>query len=163
MNNEKSTATELACSVVKVLKERGWHITFAESCTGGLVCAELVGVPDASWVLDASFVTYANEAKMRYLGVSEALISVYGVVSEQVAMEMAKGAARANSAEVSVAVSGIAGPSGGTEQKPVGTVCFGYYINGQIYTETVHFGAIGRNQVREATVHRVYKQILSLI
>ena len=120
MNNEKNDTFSLACEVVKILKEHGWHITFAESCTGGLACAELVGVPDASWVLDASFVTYANEAKINYLGVPESLIRDHGVVSEQVAGEMARGAALANSAEVGVGISGIAGPSGGSAEKPVG-------------------------------------------
>ena len=162
MNNENMTFA-LACEVVKKLKERGWHISIAESCTGGLACGELVGVPDASWVLDASIVTYANDAKVRYLGVSEALIVEYGVVSEQVAGEMARGIARTNFAEVGVGISGIAGPSGGSAEKPVGTVCFGYYINGKTHTETVHFGDLGRNNVRTAAVEHVYARLCELI
>lgn len=161
MNNEISYT--LACEVVKILKDRGWHIAFAESCTGGLACAELVGVPDASWVLDASFVTYANEAKMKYLGVNEKLIRDHGVVSEQVAGEMAKGAALANFAEVGVGISGIAGPSGGSAEKPVGCVCFGFYINGETHTERVLFGDIGRNNVRNASVSHVYKRLIELL
>ena len=163
MNNEKNATFTLACEVVKILKERGWHISFAESCTGGLACAELVGVPDASWVLDASIVTYANEAKIHYLGVSESLIAEYGVVSEQVAGEMAEGVARANSAEVGVGISGIAGPSGGSAEKPVGCVCFGYYINGTVHTERVLFGDLGRNAVRSVAVAHVYSRLCDLI
>lgn len=162
MNNENMTFA-LACEVVKKLKERGWHISFAESCTGGLACGELVGVPDASWVLDASIVTYANEAKIHYLGVPESLIAEYGVVSEQVAGEMAEGVARANSAEVGVGISGIAGPSGGSDEKPVGTVCFGYYISGETHTERVLFGDLGRNAVRAAAVTHVYARLCELI
>ena len=162
MNNENITSA-LACEVVKILKDRGWHISFAESCTGGLACAELVGVPDASWVLDASLVTYANEAKIRYLGVDEALISAHGVVSETVAGEMAKEVDFANSAEVGVGISGIAGPSGGSEEKPVGCVCFGFYINGEMHTEKVLFGDLGRNNVRHASVEHVYKRLSELL
>lgn len=157
-NNERTVNTRaLAYKVVKALKERGWRITFAESCTGGLACAELVGVPDASWVLDASFVTYANEAKIKYLGVDEDTIRRYGVVSEQVAGEMARGVARANSCEVGVGISGIAGPTGGSPEKPVGCVCFGFYINGETHTERVLFGDLGRNEVRMTAVAYVYE------
>ena len=162
MNVNLSTE-DLACNVVKILKARSWHISFAESCTGGLVCAALVGVPDASWVLDASFVTYANEAKVNYLGVHEDSIEKYGVVSECVASEMAEGVASANSCEVGVAVSGIAGPTGAVPGKPVGTVCFGFYINGSVTAETVQFGNIGRNNVREASVAHVYKRLCELL
>ena len=152
-----------ARTVVDELKARRWHISFAESCTGGLVCAALVGVPDASWVLDASFVTYANEAKVKYLGVGEESIEKYGVVSEPVASQMAEGVASANSCEVGVAVSGIAGPTGAVPGKPVGTVCFGYYINGSVYAETVYFGDLGRNNVREASVSHVYARLYELL
>lgn len=146
--------------IVNILKERGWHISFAESCTGGLSVARLVGVPDASWVLDASVVTYANEAKISYLGVSAETISAHGVVSEQVASEMAIGVAKNNKAEVGVGISGIAGPGGGTDTKPVGMVCFGFYVNGEVYAFTKYFGNIGRNNVREASVDFVYEKLI---
>lgn len=149
--------------VVSILKEKGWHIAFAESCTGGLAVARLVGVPDASWVLDASVVTYANEAKIAYLGVSPETIKTYGVVSEQVASEMAMGVAKNNHAEVGVGISGIAGPGGGTDTKPVGMVCFGFYINGEVRTYTKYFGNIGRNNVRETSVDFVYETLLDLL
>ena len=146
--------------LVELLAARGWHITFAESCTGGMAAARLVGAPNASAVFDASFVTYANEAKVQLLGVSPASIDAHGVVSETVAAEMAAGAAKATGAQVGVGVSGIAGPTGGTPEKPVGTVCFGFYLGGTCFTATRHFGAIGRNAVREASVEYVYDTLL---
>lgn len=150
-------------SLVDRLIEKKWHIAFAESCTGGLAAAKLVGVADASRVLDASLVTYANEAKIRYLGVSPESIDCFGVVSQQVAMEMARGVALENEAQVGVGISGIAGPSGGTAEKPVGTVCFGFYVNGKNYGVTQHFGDLGRNQVRVAAVDFVYAALLKLL
>lgn len=143
--------------VVDALIERGWHISFAESCTAGLASARLVNVANASKVFDASVVTYANEAKVSYLGVSEETIAQYGVVSEQVAMEMAKGVAKANSAEVGVGISGIAGPGGGTETKPVGMVCFGFLIDDEVFSATCYFGAIGRAQVRAKAVEYAFE------
>lgn len=143
--------------VVEKLMKRGWHISFAESCTAGLAAARLVNVPSASGVFDASFVTYANEAKIAYLGVSEMSIAQWGVVSEQVALEMAIGVAKANHAEVGIGISGVAGPSGGSANKPLGMVCFGFKIGEDIFSATCQFGAIGRNEVRAAAVEYVYK------
>lgn len=149
--------------VVNLLGERGFHISFAESCTAGLCSARLVNVPNASGVFDAGIVTYANEAKVRHLGVSEATIKSCGVVSEAVAGEMARGVAMSEGAEVGVGISGIAGPTGGTAKKPVGMVCFGFWINGVLTTNTVQFGDIGRNRVRAAAVEYVYETLCSLL
>lgn len=146
--------------IVEWLKEKRWHISFAESCTAGLAAARLVDVPAASSVFDASFVTYANEAKVKYLGVSEETIESYGVVSEPVARQMALGTARANRAEIGIGISGIAGPAGGSPEKPVGTVCFGFAIGEDCFTVTKHFGSIGRNAVRQASVDFVYDTLV---
>lgn len=154
MTQDQRYAT--AEAVVNRLMERGWRIAFAESCTGGLAAARLVDIPNASRVLDASIVTYANEAKTHFLGVLPQTLEAHGAVSEETAREMAEGICRAAGAEVGVAVSGIAGPSGGTAEKPVGTVCFGFCINGATKTVTKHFGALGRRQVREAAVDFVF-------
>ena len=108
--------------LVNKLIENNLHISCAESCTGGLVASRIVNVANASKVFDASFVTYANEAKIKYLGVSPETIVKYGVVSEEVVLEMAAGVAKETGAQVGIAVSGIAGPGGGTEKKPVGMV-----------------------------------------
>lgn len=149
--------------IVQKLKARGYHISFAESCTGGLAVARLVGIPDASRVLDASIVTYANSAKVKYLGVKEETIKDYGVVSEEVASEMAEGVAKENACEVGVGITGIAGPSGATATKPVGMVCFGFYINGALYTYTKRFGEIGRQAVRLASVDFVYEKLFEIL
>lgn len=163
MGKENGMSMTVEEQVVEALQARGMRISFAESCTGGLCAARLVGVANASAVFDAGIVTYANEAKVRYLGVNPATIEAYGVVSEPVAGEMAEGVARAQEAQVGVGVSGIAGPSGGSQTKPVGTVCFGFYVNGAITTVTKWFGDIGRNVVREASVEFVFEMLLKLI
>jgi len=149
--------------LVNKLIERGWHIACAESCTGGLIASRIVNVANASKVLDVSFITYANEAKMKYLGVSPTTIANHGVVSEEVVAEMAAGVAKEAGSEVGISVSGIAGPSGGTEKKPVGMVCFGFYVNGHITTKTCQFGNPGRNEVRALSTEFALKTALELI
>ena len=149
--------------LVDLLIEKGYHISFAESCTGGLCCGTLVNVANASKVLDMSFITYANEAKIELLGVSAETILANGVVSEEVAAEMAKGVAEKAKSEIGVGITGIAGPGGGTAKKPVGMVCFGFCINGEIKTYTNHFGEIGRNQVRKSSVEFVFKSLIDLL
>ena len=109
-------------TVVELLKERQLTLTMAESCTGGLVASRIVNVPGASAVFKGGFVTYTEEAKMKCLGVSAETLKTDGVVSGQCAKEMAEGAAKALEADVSVSVTGLAGPDGGTEETPVGTV-----------------------------------------
>lgn len=154
---------EIETGVVEQLIQKGFHIAFAESCTGGLLCGRVVDVPNASAVLDCSFVTYANEAKMKYLGVREESIAEYGVVSEVVAGQMAQGVAKEAQAQVGVATSGIAGPTGGSKIKPVGMVCFGFWINGRLTTVTKQFGDIGRNRVREAAVQYALEKLYELL
>lgn len=149
--------------LVEKLIEKGYHISFAESCTGGLCCGILVNVANASKVLDMSFVTYANEAKIKLLGVKTDTILDNGVVSEEVAYEMAQGVADVANSEVGVGVTGVAGPGGGTDKKPVGMVCFGFCINGKTVTYTKQFGEIGRNQVRKSSVEFVYQTLLELL
>lgn len=149
--------------VVEKLREKGWSISFAESCTGGLAAARLVDVPDASRVLNASFVTYAEEAKTRLVGVSGEVLRQFGVVSEEVAGRMALGAAKANAAQVGVGISGVAGPGGGTEKTPVGTVCFGFYVNGALTTQTRHFDGLDRSSVRAAAVDHVFRVLAELL
>lgn len=114
INSEEIDAR--AALIVDILTAKGWTISFAESCTAGLAAAHLVDIPSASNVFNASFVTYANEAKVKYVGVSEETIAEKGVVSEEVAIQMAVGAARANDAQVGVGISGIAGPTGATPE-----------------------------------------------
>ena len=149
--------------LVNKLIEKNRHISCAESCTGGLIASRIVNVANASKVFDASFVTYANEAKIKYLGVSPETIVKYGVVSEEVAFEMAAGVAKETGSEVGIAVSGIAGPGGGTEKKPVGMVCFGFYVDGKITTRTCQFGNPGRNEVRALSTEYALQTALELL
>lgn len=163
VTSDEAERNRTAAEVVRELSDRGWHIAFAESCTGGLAAARLVDVPDASRVLDRSFVTYASEAKQELLGVSPDTLKAYGAVSEQTAREMAAGAARAADAEVGVGITGIAGPGGGSPEKPVGTVCFGFSVCGEVTGCTVSHGAIGRGEVRRASVDLVFSELLRLL
>ena len=146
-------------SVVNKLIQKNYHISFAESCTGGMACAALVSIADASKVLDVSFVTYANAAKMKYLGVKEETIEQFGVVSEEIAGQMAEGVAKEAGSEVGVGITGVAGPGGGTKEKPVGMVCFGFYIDGKVTTYTMQFGELGRNEVRAKSVEFAYETL----
>lgn len=157
MNNGK------AVEAVKRLAAENKKITFAESCTGGLAAATLVSVPDASKVFGGSFVTYSEKAKTELVGVDAAVIEKYGVVSEETAREMAVGCAKRVGCEVGVGITGIAGPSGGTETAPVGTVCFGFFVDGKVLSFTEHFGNIGRNEVREKSVEFVFSTLCELL
>ena len=115
---------DLARRVISENAALGRKVAVAESCTGGLVAAALTEVAGSSAVLDRGFVTYSNEAKNQLLGVSEDLIDTFGAVSIAVAWSMAQGALKKSGADVAVAITGVAGPDGGSEQKPVGTVVF---------------------------------------
>jgi nicotinamide-nucleotide amidase len=121
----------LARQVVEENTEAGRRVVVAESCTGGLVAAALTEIPGSSAVLDRGFVTYSNEAKTESLGVSADIIDAFGAVSVACVYAMAQGALERSEADVAVAISGIAGPDGGTEAKPVGTVVFARAIRGQ--------------------------------
>lgn len=149
--------------VVNKLIEKNLHISFAESCTGGMCCGTIVNVANASKVLDVSFVTYANEAKIKFLGVKADTILSHGVVSEEVACEMAQGVAKAAGSEVGVGITGIAGPGGATENKPVGMVCFGFHLCGKTFTYTCKYGDIGRNRVRKSSVEFVMSKLIELL
>lgn len=134
----------LAREVVEVNRKARRTIATAESCTGGLVAAALTEVPGSSAVLQAGFVTYSNEAKIRTLKVSEDLIDTFGAVSIAVAWAMAQGALKVSNADVAVAISGVAGPDGGTPQKPVGTVVFAFAERGKdpekVVADKIEFG-----------------------
>ncbi len=122
---------DLARRVVEENRASGRKVVLAESCTGGLVAAALTEIPGSSAVLDRGFVTYSNEAKMESLGVPLDIIETFGAVSIACVWAMAKGALQNSSADVAVAISGVAGPDGGTTLKPVGTVVFARVVRGQ--------------------------------
>ena len=124
-------------------------IACAESCTGGMVAAALTDLPGSSAIFDRGFVTYTNAAKIDLLGVSPDTLTAHGAVSEQVALEMARGALARSGVQIAVSITGIAGP-GGSEHKPEGRVCFGLATASGITTQTQEFGALGRDKVRRA-------------
>ena len=143
--------TALAEEVVKMLKNAGMTVTTVESCTGGLISATLVDVAGASAVLNQAYVTYANEAKQSLVGVKAETLEAYGAVSEQTAREMAEGGAKVANANAALAVTGIAGPDGGTAEKPVGLVYIGCHVNGNTVVERNVFSG-NRREVREKSV-----------
>ncbi len=150
---------KLAEEVVASNKAAGRMIVTAESCTGGLVAGAITEIPGSSAVLQAGFVTYSNEAKIKTLKVSEELIDTFGAVSIAVAWAMAQGALKRSSADIAVAISGVAGPDGGTPQKPVGTVVFAVAERGKdpedVVADKIHFGEDkNRSEIRKAaTLH----------
>jgi nicotinamide-nucleotide amidase len=134
----------------------------AESCTGGLIAAACTDLAGSSQWFERGFVTYSNEAKTQMLSVDPALIEAHGAVSEIVARAMAHGAVRHSQARVAVAVTGVAGPSGGSAAKPVGTVWFGFMVDGRLVSETRRFEG-DRAQVRAATVGHALHRLIDLI
>ena len=143
----------LAVEVIETCLARGIMVATAESCTGGLVAGALTGVSGSSGVVDRGFVTYSNEAKAEMLGVDPALIALHGAVSEEVASAMAEGALIRSRASITVSITGIAGPNGGSVLKPVGLVHFACAGLGQpIKHIERRYGELGRENVREAAV-----------
>jgi nicotinamide-nucleotide amidase len=138
-----------AQTLLNLARAKGLRIAVAESCTGGLLAGALTEVAGASDVFDCGFVTYSNAAKVAMLGVARANLDQFGAVSEQVAQDMAQGALDLSNAQLSVAITGIAGP-GGSEFKPEGRVCFALATAAGVTAHTVEFGAIGRGAVRFA-------------
>lgn len=137
--------------VVRLLKERNFTITAAESCTGGLIAGTLVNVAGASDVFGEAYVTYSNEAKQRLVGVRAETLEQFGAVSEETAYEMAAGAARAAGADVGLSSTGIAGPGGGTPEKPVGLVYIGCCVRGEVQVRRLNLHG-DREQNRMDTV-----------
>ena len=139
--------------LVEILTKKQYKITTAESCTGGLVAATIVNVSGASEVFQAGFVTYANEAKEKELGVKSETLQTYGAVSEKTAKEMAIGCAAHAKAQVGISTTGIAGPGGGTAEKPVGLVYIGCAVSFYVYLEINVFSG-DRQQVRRQAADR---------
>lgn len=144
----------LAIALGQKLAEAKLTLVSAESCTGGMIAAAITDIAGSSGWFERGYVTYSNEAKNTAIGVPNALIEAHGAVSEAVAAAMAKGALAASLANVSLAVTGIAGPGGGSVQKPVGTVCFAWYrADREVVTETCHFDGDRAAVRRRAAAH----------
>jgi nicotinamide-nucleotide amidase len=151
LQNQKQSTLELRGLVADFLLKRSWMLVTAESCTGGLIAACCTDLAGSSQWFERGFVTYSNAAKTEMLGVDAELIATHGAVSEPVARAMALGALEHSHAQVSVAVTGIAGPSGGTADKPVGTVWFAWALPGGVHSE-MHCFPGDRGGVRAATL-----------
>lgn len=152
--------------IINELIKRKQTLTTAESCTGGLLAGRILNVSGASAVYNEGHITYSNEAKERLLGVSHDTLETYGAVSERTAAEMAKGAARAAKADVGLSTTGIAGPTGGTPEKPVGLVYVGCYYNGEVTVKKCHFTGNredNRNAAVEATLQLLWKRLCLII
>ena len=153
----------LVVTVAGLLQQKGWMLATAESCTGGLIaaaCTELAG--SSAW-FERGFITYSNGAKTELLGVDAAVIAANGAVSEPVVRAMATGAiAHSPPSRVALAVTGVAGPTGGTPDKPVGTVWFGWSVDGEVRTERRRFDG-DRATVRAATVHYALQTLVELL
>jgi len=162
LSNSELTALALAGQVSDLLLEKGWLLATAESCTGGMISAACTDLAGSSNWFERGFVTYSNEAKTDMLGVDAALIAAHGAVSEEVARAMAAGAITRSRARVAVAVTGVAGPTGGSRAKPVGTVWFGFMVDGQPSSELQRFSG-DRAAVRAATVQHALQRLVQLL
>jgi nicotinamide-nucleotide amidase len=152
-----------AAALLDACRDKGWRLATAESCTGGLITAALTAIAGSSDVVDRGFVAYSNEAKMEMLGVPGTLIGEYGAVSEPVARAMAEGALGRSRADIAVSVAGVAGPGGGSADKPVGLIWFGLAQRGAaVVSERVVFPG-DRAAVREAAVAHAFELITARV
>lgn len=152
----------LAAQLGTTLTQRGWTIALAESCTGGMASQYITAIPGSSTCFERGFVTYSNSAKIELLDVSPETLERCGAVSEETACEMAKGALAHSHTQLTGAITGIAGPDGGTPDKPVGMVCFAWAgPDGSLYSETHHFQG-DRDAIRRQSVGTLFKGLLRL-
>lgn len=159
MNHEIDQLTHL---LGQKLLAKNWTITCAESCTGGGIGYAITAISGSSTWFKQGIISYSNDAKQQLLGVSAQTLASFGAVSEQTVIEMAQGAARLAQAQVAIAVSGIAGPDGGTEQKPVGTVWFGFFVDGTTTAVQQLFSG-DRQQVRLKSVEFALSKVLKMV
>ena len=152
----------LAAQVLETARAKGWRIATAESCTGGMVAAALTDTPGSSDVFDRGFVTYSYASKEAMLGVRPETLAEHGAVSAEVAAQMAEGALKASLADITVAITGVAGP-GASEHKPEGMVWFGISTADSTLTGLMEFGAIGRTKVRRASTEHALSLLLKNI
>ena len=150
MSEQETSIEELVQQLASKLTEKGWMLATAESCTGGMIAAACTDLAGSSQWFDRGFVTYSNEAKTEMLSVPAELIAKHGAVSEEVVRAMAEGAIRHSCAQVSIAVTGIAGPGGGSVEKPVGTVWVGWCVQGVPHSILLNLTG-SRHHIRLAT------------
>lgn len=166
---EKAMLNESSCSIEELVQqlaakliEKGWMLATAESCTGGMIAAACTDLAGSSQWFDRGFVTYSNEAKTEMLGVHAELIEKHGAVSEEVVRAMAEGAIRHSRAQVSIAVTGIAGPGGGSAEKPVGTVWVGCHVKSSTYIQQCQLTGT-RSQIRNTSLACALQKLMLCI
>ena len=146
----------------ELMLSKKYSIALAESCTGGALSSSLTSIAGASSYFNCGFITYSNNSKEQMLGVDSKTIELFGAVSEKVAFEMAFGAGEKSNSNLSISVTGIAGPSGGTAEKPVGMVCFGFFINGKVETTTQFFSG-ARSEIVSQSIAFALEELSSKI
>ena len=155
--------TSLTEELAKILLKNQWRLTTAESCTGGLVAASLTALAGSSEWFERGYVTYSNDSKSEDIGVDAHLIQDHGAVSIQVAKAMAVGAKQSSNSNIALSITGIAGPTGGSKEKPVGTVCFAWILNNdQVFSETKLFTG-NRSEIRDAASEFALSQLTRLL
>ena len=162
MNFMQADVKNINILLVEKLLQKGLKISTAESCTGGLLSALITQVSGASEIFEETIVTYSNEAKMRELGVKKETLDRYGAVSHNTAYEMCAGICKHTGADIGIGITGIAGPTGGTEDKPVGTVFIGICVRGEISVMEMHFDG-DRDKVRESTCFTAMDAVLKIL
>ena len=154
---------EVTQALARVLIKNHWHLSTAESCTGGMVAASITELAGSSEWFERGYVTYSNQSKSEDIDVSQNLIEQHGAVSDQVARAMALGAKQNSGSDLSLSITGIAGPTGGSPEKPIGTVCFAWALaNDQIVSETKHFEG-NRQQIRQQACDFSLRKLLDLL
>ena len=154
---------EITHDLARVLIKNNWHLSTAESCTGGMVAASITELAGSSEWFERGYVTYSNQSKSEDIDVSQNLIEQHGAVSDQVARAMALGAKQNSGSDLSLSITGIAGPTGGSPEKPIGTVCFAWALaNDQIVSETKYFEG-NRQQIRQQACDFSLRKLLDLL
>jgi nicotinamide-nucleotide amidase len=160
---QKNDLHEVTQELASVLIKNNWCLSTAESCTGGMVAASITELAGSSEWFERGYVTYSNQAKSQDIDVSQNLIEQHGAVSDQVARAMALGAKQNSGSDIALSITGIAGPTGGSPEKPVGTVCFAWLLaNDQMISETKHFEG-DRQKIRQQACDFSLRKLLSLV
>lgn len=162
MESSEQETDSATASLAHLLTAREWFITTVESCTGGGLAHVLTDLPGSSRWFAYGFTTYSNAAKTKLVNVDESLLHRYGAVSEQVAEAMCRGGAEVANAQCAIAITGIAGPDGGSREKPVGTVCFGWKLAEQVKTGTIFLSG-DRAAIRSQSIHHAIREMCTLI
>ena len=153
---------DICLELGNALTKKKFRIMLAESCTGGLVCQHLTNIPGSSFWFDRGFVTYSNESKMELLKVSQTALTKFGAVSKEIASEMALGALNASHADIALSITGIAGPSGGSIEKPIGTVFFAIAYQNKVVFNVSKIFPGSRENIRESSCLFALNQVLAL-